>query len=351
MKKKVVVAMSGGVDSSVTVALLKEQGYDVSGVTMSLWDGKHSNAADEPFPDVVAGARIVAEQLDIPFHGIDLKDEFRKTIVDPFCDAYLSARTPNPCIVCNKYMKFGKLLDFARELGADYLATGHYVRLAEHDGFVQIRKGRDVRKDQSYFLFALNQDQLKHCLFPLGDMTKDEVRDYAARIGLSVAEKSESQDICFIPDGDYARFLDLERVTSNFGGEIVHVSGQVLGRDRGMHLYTVGQRKGLGIGWTEPLYVVRLDAEKRQVVVGEKSFLSGTELTIAGCCWNTPLPAGKLRSLCRIRYRHKETPVAIEILDRERAKVVFDEPQFGITPGQAAVFYDEDRVVGGGWIQ
>lgn len=345
--------MSGGVDSSTTVVLLKEQGYEVEGMTMSLWDGCHSGPGQvkSDVPDVVAGARTVAEQLEIPFHAYDLKVDFRQRVIDPFCDEYLSGRTPNPCIICNQFMKFGKLIEMTEQLGGDFLATGHYVQVAEHEGYRQIQKGADPRKDQSYFLYTLTQQQLAKCLFPLGGMTKDQVRGYARQVGLKVADKSESQDICFIPDGDYANFLGLERDLSGFGGDIVHVSGQVLGRHQGMHRYTVGQRKGLGIGWTEPLYVVRIDAEKQQVVVGEREHLSLAELTINHCRWNLPQRSGRFRTRCRIRYRHTEMPAEVEILADDKARIVFDEPQFGVTPGQAAVFYDDDRVIGGGRIQ
>lgn len=353
VRKKVIVAMSGGVDSSTSVVMLKEQGYDVEGLTMNLWDGCHNGPGKvkSPANDVVTGARKVAEELDIPFHAYDLKVDFRQLVIDPFCDEYLSGQTPNPCIICNQFLKFGKLLEMAQELGGDYLATGHYVRIANHDGFLQIQKGADLRKDQSYFLFTLGQQQLSKCIFPLGGMTKDQVRAYAKQAGLRVAEKSESQDICFIPDGDYARFLGLERDIAGLGGDIVHVSGKVLGRHSGMHRYTVGQRKGLGIGWTEPLYVVRIDAQKQQVVVGEKSFLDCSEMVISGCRWNIPQTEGKFTTRCRIRYRHSEVPATVEILSPDSARVVFDKPQFGVTPGQAAVFYAEDRVIGGGWIQ
>lgn len=353
VKKKVIVAMSGGVDSSTSVVMLKEQGYEVEGLTMNLWDGCHSGPGNvkSPATDVVTGARKVADELDIPFHAYDLKVDFRKLVIDPFCDEYLSGQTPNPCIICNQFLKFGKLLEMAEELGGDYLATGHYVRIANHNGHLQIQKGADQRKDQSYFLFTLSQMQLSKCIFPLGEMTKDQVRAYSRQAGLKVAEKSESQDICFIPDGDYARFLGLERDLSGLSGDIIHVSGKVLGRHTGMHQYTVGQRKGLGIGWTEPLYVVRIDAENQQVVVGEKSFLDCSEMVISGCRWNMPQMEDKFTTRCRIRYRHSEVPAEVEILSPDSARVVFKEPQFGVTPGQAAVFYDDDRVIGGGWIQ
>lgn len=356
MKKRVVVAMSGGVDSSVTAALLQEQGYEVIGVTMQLWDGHSSvsgglNPADQDSGSkVVAEAQKVASQLNIPFHSFNLKEDFHRQVIDHFCDEYLNGRTPNPCVICNKFLKFGQLLDLAQGLGGDFLATGHYVGLVYADGYFKIRKGVDRHKDQSYFLFALNQKQLSKCLFPLGDMYKAQVRDYAAQLNLSVAGKSESQDICFIPDGDYSGFLQQERQIDSLSGDIVHVSGKVLGQHQGIYQYTVGQRKGLGIGWTEPLYVIAIDGEKQRLVVGEKQHLSRTELLVAECHWSIPLPDKPFPAYCRLRYRHTEMPAVIEPVADGQVKVVFESPQRGITPGQAAVFYDGDLVIGGGWI-
>lgn len=355
-KQRVVVAMSGGVDSSVTAALLKEQGFDVIGMTMQLWDktsfAQHSaENASCCSVDNVNDARRVAEQLDIPFHVVHFEDDFQTQVIDRFCAEYFSGRTPNPCVICNQFLKFDLLLRKARELDADFMATGHYVSLDKQGDRYSLRKGLDRSKDQSYFLFTLSQEQLKFCLFPLGGMTKDEVRGHAERFALQVAQKAESQDICFIPDDDYVRFLEAECGSGKLDGDIVHVSGKVLARHQGIYRYTVGQRKGLGIGWTEPLFVVGIDAEKKQVIVGEKEHLNRAELMIDGCRWSVAEPTEPFETRCRIRYRHQEVPVWVEPLAGHQARVVFVEPQQGVTPGQAAVFYAGDRVVGGGWIK
>jgi len=349
--------MSGGVDSSVTAALLKEQGHEVIGMTMQIWDyAGFTSEHGETFGsccslDDVHDARRVAESLDIPFYVVNFEKDFQQQVIDRFCDDYFAGRTPNPCVLCNQVLKFELLLRRARELEADFLATGHYARIvAEGDGYA-LRKGLDPAKDQSYFLFTLTQMQMERVLFPLGGMIKDEVRAHAARFALRVAEKAESQDICFVPDGDYVRFLEEERGAGQMDGEIVHVSGTVLGRHRGTYRYTIGQRRGLGIAWPSPLYVVGIDAASRQVLVGEKEHLSVGSLTLHGVNWRLSAPEGPLRASCRIRYRHQEVPSTITPLGGGRAQVDFDQVQKGVTPGQAAVFYDGDRVLGGGWIE
>jgi tRNA-specific 2-thiouridylase len=356
-KKRIVVAMSGGVDSSVTAALLKEQGHEVIGMTMQIWDYSSFTAKNgETFGtccslDDVHDARRVAEGLDIPFYVVNFEKDFQRQVIDRFCDDYFSGRTPNPCVLCNQVLKFELLLRRARELEADFLATGHYARIEREGECCQLRKGLDPAKDQSYFLFTLTQQQMRRVIFPLGGMTKDEVRGHAGRLNLRVAEKAESQDICFVPDGDYVRFLEEERGAGKMDGEIVHVSGQVLGRHQGTYRYTIGQRRGLGLSWPEPLFVVGIDAGKHRVLVGEKSHLAVAELTLHQVNWALAEPSGALRTACRIRYRHQEVPATVTPLPDDRARVVFDQPQNGVTPGQAAVFYEGDRVLGGGWIE
>ena len=353
MSKRIVVAMSGGVDSSVAAALLKEQGHEVIGLTMHHWDSNepgslHKNSCSS---SAVDQAEKIAEQLGIPFHSVNFTADFREKVIAPFCHEYFSGRTPNPCVICNKKIKFGTLLEKALQLGADYLATGHYVTLAEENDHTFIRKGSDLKKDQSYFLFALSQQQLSHCIFPLGELNKQQVRQHAQRFNLQIAEKDESQDICFIPDGDYGSFLEREQGWGKLSGEIVHLSGKVLGQHRGIYHYTIGQRKGLGIGWTEPLYVVGIDAVKKRIIVAEKEHLSQTEMVVKQCCWSMSPPTEPFSANCRIRYRHIEATVTVEPLSGSDVKVTFVQPQTGITPGQAAVFYREDLVIGGGWIQ
>jgi tRNA-specific 2-thiouridylase len=349
--------MSGGVDSSVTAALLAEQGHEVIGLTMQIWDYSTFTADHgETFGtccslDDVHDARRVAAALDIPFYVVNFEKDFQRQVIDRFCDDYFAGRTPNPCVLCNQRLKFERLLHRARELEADWLATGHYARIVEADGRYALHKGRDAAKDQSYFLFTLDQPQMQHVRFPLGGMTKDEVRAHAARFDLPVAQKAESQDICFVPDGDYVRFLEEERGGGRMAGEIVHVaSGKILGRHLGTYRYTIGQRRGLGIAWPQPLFVVGIDAENRRVLVGEREHLAVGELLAHEVVWGDAVPVEPFRAACRIRYRHREVPATITPMPDRQARVVFDEPQFGVTPGQAAVFYAEDRVLGGGWI-
>ncbi len=354
--KRVVVAMSGGVDSSVTAALLQEQGHEVIGMTMQIWDYSRFTAKHgETFGtccslDDVYDARRVAEGLGIPFYVVNFEKDFQQQVIDSFCDDYFAGRTPNPCVLCNQVLKFELLLRKARELEADWLATGHYARITEEADGYTLRKGLDTHKDQSYFLYTLTQAQMAHVRFPLGGMTKEEVRAHAARFRLRVAEKEESQDICFVPDGDYVRFLEEERGPGLRNGEIVHVSGQVLGRHQGTYRYTIGQRRGLGIAWPKPLYVVGIDAAAGRVLVGEAEHLSAAELTATAVVWGRTVPREPFRAACRIRYRHQEVPAEIFPLPGGQARVKFDEPQRGVTPGQSAVFYQGDAVVGGGVI-
>jgi tRNA-specific 2-thiouridylase len=354
--KRVVVAMSGGVDSSVAAALLKEQGAEVIGLTMQIWDYRNFSAPDgQRFGsccslDDVHDARRVAEQLGIPFYVVNFEAEFAKQVIDAFCDDYFAGRTPNPCVLCNQKLKFELLLRRARELEADFLVTGHYAQVV-HDGVrYALRKGIDATKDQSYFLFTLTQAQMAMVRFPLGAMTKEAVRAHAARLKLRVAEKAESQDICFVPDGDYVRFLEEQRGAGSLDGAIVHVDGRVLGHHRGTYRYTIGQRRGLGIAWPEPLFVVGIDAAQKQVIVGEKQHLQVSDFVATDVNWLIPPPDGPLDAACRIRYRHHEVAALIQVADHNHVTVHLKEAQTGVTPGQAAVFYRGDEVIGGGWI-
>jgi tRNA-specific 2-thiouridylase len=345
-RKKIVVAMSGGVDSSVSAALLVEQGYDVHGVSLRMWEGERG-------PRVCSdhrGAEEVAAHLKIPHTLLDLRGQFAETVVKPFAQDYLHGRTPNPCVACNRDFKLGTLLRWAREHDADYVATGHYARLTRDDSTQRsaLLRGADRSKDQSYFLFALSQEQLAHTLFPLGAMQKTDVRAKARALGLPSAERPESQDICF---GDYktlvARYAEQDEIRA---GEVVDRAGKVLGQHGGVHRVTVGQRRGLGISAAEPLYVVDIDEESKRVVVGGKDELKCAGLIARSVNWIEE-PQGEIAAEVQIRYRAPAVACRIRPETNGASEVRFAEPLSAVTPGQAAVFYRGDRVLGGGWIQ
>ncbi|MBL0225906.1 MAG: tRNA 2-thiouridine(34) synthase MnmA [Geobacteraceae bacterium] len=344
---RIAVAMSGGVDSSVTAALLKQQGHEVVGITMRLFvpctTGSGSAAHD---------AAVVADHLGIPHHVVDFEDEFRELIINDFIAEYGCGHTPNPCIRCNRFIKFGLLLDKARELGAELLATGHYVRKSiDPDGTCHLRMARNIHKDQSYFLYTLTQERLSRLLLPLGDVaSKDEVRRLAREFGLPVAEKSDSQEVCFIPGDDYVAFLEGNAALADTGGEIVHLNGQVVGRHAGTHRYTIGQRKGLGIAWSEPLYVVALEIKDNRVVVAEQQHVFAEGLLATDLSWVIkPLETG-CDVTCKIRYRHQPVACRALIMENGTCEVRFTDPQKAVTPGQSVVFYRGDEVLGGGRI-
>jgi tRNA-specific 2-thiouridylase len=347
-QNKVLVALSGGVDSSVAAALLLEKGYDVIGVTLRFLPGEKGAAVE-------GAAHKAADELGIELHILDCTDRFDTKVVQPFCDAYLHGFTPNPCVWCNREFKFGFLLNFAHDLGCDFLATGHYARIVSTPQGVLLARGTDRDKDQSYFMFCIADLDLTRVLFPLGEMDKAQVRAVAQRFGLSAKSSAESQDICFVPHNDYKRLVQ-ERGHGSSGlsrercGEIIHIDGTVLGSHQGVHAYTVGQRRGLGIAWHEPLYVVRLDAEQNQVIVGEKKHLFQERIRVCDVVWGIDVNEGSaFRVECQIRYR--QHPVkAVLVPHGSDALVAFDLPQTGISPGQAAVFYHDDTILGGGWI-
>jgi tRNA-specific 2-thiouridylase len=355
---RVVVAMSGGVDSSVTAALLAEAGYDVVGVTLQLYDHgaavgrKGACCAGQDIHD----ARTVADRIGIPHYVLDYESRFRDAVIEDFADSYLRGETPIPCVRCNQTVKFRDLLATARDLGAAALATGHYVRRATGEGGAEMHCAADPAKDQSYFLFATTADQLNFLRFPLGGLGKAETRALAARFDLPVAAKPDSQDICFVPDGGYARIVEKLRPEAAEPGEIVDLDGQVLARHEGIVNYTVGQRKGLGIGGrsesTDPLYVVRLEPEARRVVVGPRAALACGSVSLGEVNWlgDGALPADGMGVQVKLRSTMAPVPATVRAARQGGAEVALDEPAHGVSPGQACVFYDGARVLGGGWI-
>ncbi len=365
--RTIAVAMSGGVDSSTVAAMLRAEGHEVVGLTMQLWNQRRL-ASHEAMPESVQGrccslddvydARRVAETIGIPYYVVNHEERFERDVVRPFVEQYLSGRTPIPCSLCNNHLKFDQLLIVAQQIGADALATGHYARV-EFDqtlGRWVLKRPADRSKDQTYFLFGLTQDQLSRTLFPLGGMMKPEVRELARQHGLALAQKPDSQEICFVPGGDYKKFLDAYlaeqgEALPDTAGELVTTNGEVVGEHGGIHNFTVGQRKGLGLATGSPLYVIQIKGDARQVVVGQQEDLyTRTLRTHRVNLISVAELQEPARVMVKIRHRHEGASALIEKTGDHEILVTFDEPQRAVTPGQAAVFYDADTVVGGGWI-
>jgi tRNA-uridine 2-sulfurtransferase len=365
--RTIAVAMSGGVDSSTVAAMLRAEGHQVIGLTMQLWNQRRLSG-HAGMPEAVHGrccslddvydARRVAETLGVPYYVVNHEERFERDVVKPFVEEYLSGRTPIPCSLCNNHLKFDQLLIVAKQIGADALATGHYARVEFDDARKRwlLKRAADRSKDQTYFLFGLTQEQLSRTLFPLGEMTKPEVRELARHHGLALAEKPDSQEICFVPGGDYKTFLDAYladkgEALPDTAGELVTADGQVIGEHGGIHNFTVGQRKGLGVATGSPLYVIQIKGDARQVVVGgQEDLYSKTLRTQRVNLIAVEYLHQTMRVGVKIRHRHEAAAATIEKSGPDEILVTFDEPQRAITPGQAAVFYDGDIVVGGGWI-
>jgi tRNA-uridine 2-sulfurtransferase len=355
--QRVLLGMSGGVDSSVAGYLLREQGYEAIGVTMKVWPQDCISRAEDKCcgPQAIADARGVAHSLGIPHYVVDEADQFERLVIDYFSSEYQAGRTPNPCVMCNEKLKFGNLWSKAAALGCDYIATGHYAVIEHHGDRAVLRKGIDLRKDQSYFLFSLRQSQLRRALTPLGTMRKPQIREIAHSLGLKVADKTDSQEICFVPGNDYRAFLRSHLGENEFHrGEIYDLNGNFVGEHDGLELFTIGQRKGLPGGSLLPRYVVDLDPETNRVIVGDADDLICDEFEIDRVTWH-PVAAGTDRSrpfdaTIKIRYNHPGTLASVTPLEPNRTRIRLQEPQRAVTPGQAAVFYDGDVVLGGGWI-
>jgi len=379
--------MSGGVDSSVAASLLRSAGHEVIGVFMRHGEATATRCAIPAEPgrqDVVSGravatgpansterarsplpiaahkqgccsasdaedARRVAEQFDIPFYAIDLQAEFTR-IIDYFVAEYTAARTPNPCVMCNNWIKFGRLTDYADSIGAEFVATGHYARIVHSDGGPALCRAVDPAKDQSYALFGVDRSMLARMLLPVGAYPKSEIRRMAAELGLRVADKPDSQEICFVPSGEHAEFIH-RRYPGERGGEIVTTDGRVVGRHDGLERFTIGQRKGLGVAFGEPRFVVRLEPQSRRVVIGERHELARSALCADRANWLAAAPVEPRRCAAKIRYNSRPAAATVVALPDSRLRVEFDEPQYGVAPGQAVVCYDGDRVLGGGWIE
>jgi tRNA-specific 2-thiouridylase len=352
-QKRVIVAMSGGVDSSVAAALLVEQGYDVAGLMLRLWAEPGGAANRCCTPDAVIDARQVAEALGIPFYVRDYKNIFKETVVSFFVDGYTQGVTPNPCIICNRDIRFDRLLKEALNLGGDYLATGHYARVtAEPDGRYSLRKGLDPTKDQSYVLYTMTQQRLTHILLPVGGYAKRDIRQIAADKNLPVFDRPDSQDLCFLGNGDYRQFLQRHAPQTVQPGPILNTAGEQLGQHNGLAFYTIGQRKGLGLSAPQPMYVLQLNTAANSLIVGPAAELGRRELVAGQVNYldgQTPPP--NCRVTAKIRYKAKEVPAMLTALPGQQANLIFDEPLRDITPGQSVVFYEDDRVLGGGIIQ